>query len=324
MTRTNGSLTAPAIDLGIWPTPLHPAERLTVALGGSPIFVKRDDLSGLGAGGSKARKLRLLLAEARADDATVVLTQGGPQSNHCAQTAMAAAMVGMRSELFLWGEDPDTRTGNLRIDDLCNADVRFVASSGPEEVDAIIAERAEALRESGEKPYVIPVGGSNVLGVAGAVSGAAEMVEQADQLPGRVRVVVAAGSLGTIAGLIIGSWMFELDWEIDGVTVFLAAAEAESRLEDLLDESRSHLCPWAERRHNYRIVADQIGPGYGQPTEGGAEAQHLAARTEGLLLDPTYTSKAMAGLIDGVRSGRFGQDGAVVFWHTGGLAGLFQ
>ncbi len=313
-----------AATIGLLPTPLHPLPRLTELLSGPPIYIKREDLSGLGAGGNKARKLRLLLGEAVQTGATVVLTQGGPQSNHCAQTALAASMLRMDCELFLWGGDPGMQTGNLRIFEVAGARVHFVGDLGPDDLESLIDRRAAQLQEEGAVPYVIGVGGSSLLGISASMTGLEETVGQSEAIELPARLLVAAGSLGTMAGLVLGSWRLKLDWKIDGVTVFMPAPQAVEALESMLRAAHAELCPDAPPMDNYQIVPDQIGAGYGQPTLAAIEAQVLCARSEGILLDTTYTAKAMAGLIAGIRTGRYAKDGSIVFWHTGGLAGFFQ
>jgi len=322
-------MTSPALDgirssLGATATPLHHLSRLTEFLAGPPVYVKRDDLSGLAAGGNKARKLRALLPDAIRRGATVVLTQGGPQSNHCSQTALAAAMAGLRCELFVWGDEPAARTGNLRVEDLVGPRFHYVGDRTTADVDSLVAARARELVASGERPYVIGVGGSDPIGVRGAATVALELEDQTIDLKAPIRVVVAAGSMGTMAGLVLGSWAIDRPWFVDGVSVFMPAPDAAIRLENLLAASRGAICPKCTPKSNYRLIADQLGRGYGKPTEAGRDAQRLLAGLEGLILDLTYTAKAMAGLIGAMRAGDYDDDGAVVFWHTGGLAGFFS
>lgn len=313
----------PRLAIGLTPTPLHPLERLSARLGGPRLLVKREDLSGLGAGGNKARKLSFLLAEARAQGATVVLTLGGPQSNHCAQTACAAAMLGLRAELFFWDTDPGGRTGNLRVDTLLEARLVFTGTRDEGIMRDLMQARAEELRRAGETPYIIGLGGSDPLGAAGYASGIEEVMRQTEPGERPTHMVVAAGSLGTLAGLILGTWALELDSQVEGISVLWPAERARATLERVLDETRQLYFPRAMPRANYTITDAQLGPGYGHPTAAGAEATALAARLEGLILDGTYTAKAMADLIAGCRDGRYGPNDTVLFWHTGGLGGFF-
>lgn len=313
----------PRLPVGLTPTPLHPLERLSEHLGGPRLFAKREDLSGLCAGGNKARKLGFLLADAREKGATVVLTWGGVQSNSCAQTACAAAPLGMRAELFLSGEDPGTRAGNLRIAGLLGARLVFAGRRGEGAMLALLEERARELREEGEVPCVIGLGASDPLGVAGTAAAVGELARQTTNGPRPTHIVLAAGSMGTMAGLILGSWEHGLDVRVEGFSVLWPAEKARERLERLLEETRERHFPDAAPRDNYSVSDGQLGAGYGAPTEAGADGAALAARLEGLLLDRTYTAKAMAGLVAGCRTGRYGPMDNVVFWHTGGMGGFF-
>lgn len=293
---------------------------------GPELFVKREDLCGVAAGGNKFRKLGALLAEAKSQRATVVLTTGAPQSNHCAMTAITAAMHGLRAELYLQGPDPGPRPGNLMIDELATAAITFLGDCDDRERDDRIAARMDELRAAGEVPYLIPLGGSTPLGAAAYATAVSELTTQLGATqPGAgppTHLVVAAGSLGTTAGLILGTWAAGLDCQVHGYSVLWPDAEAARRLGDLLDAARRQYFPGIAARLNYRISGSQLGAGYGVPTAAGREATLLAARHDGLLLDPTYTAKAMAGLIEGIRNGDYAQGDRVVFFHTGGLAGL--
>lgn len=319
------SITAhlPRLPIGLTPTPLHALERLSAHLGVPRLLVKREDLSGLGAGGNKARKLSFLLAEARAQSATVVLTCGGPQSNHCAQTACAAGMVGVRAELFFWDDDPGFCTGNLRVDALLEARLVFTGTRDEGAMRERMHARAEELRRAGETPYIIGLGGSDPLGAAGYASGVEEVARQTQPGARPTHMVVAAGSLGTLAGIILGTWALEMECVVDGISVLWPAERARPALDHLLEETRARYFPAVAPRANYSIIDAQLGAGYGRPTAAGAEAAALVARLEGLVLDGTYTAKAMAGLIAGCRDGRYGSDDTVLFWHTGGIGGFF-
>lgn len=311
------------LPIGLFPTPLHPLENLSRHLGGPRILAKREDLSGLGPGGNKTRKLAYLMAEARERGATVVLTLGGPQSNHCTQTACAAATLGLRSELFFNAPDPGTRTGNLRVNEMVGARLHF---AGAREVDGLrdlVRERAEELRRAGEVPYTIDLGGSEPLGAAGYAPAIEEVVRQTESGRRPTHMVVAAGSVGTLAGIVLGTWVLGLDCSVHGFSVLWPVPKARGVLEGLLEETRRRYFPDVEPQDNYALTDDQLGDGYGVPTPAGREAAELAARLEGLVLDHTYTAKAMAGLIEGSRRGRYEPDDTVLFWHTGGLGGFF-
>lgn len=313
----------PRIALGVTPTPLHRLTGLMSALGPSPeLLAKREDLCGIAAGGNKIRKLAALLGHALSQHATVVLTTGGAQSNHCALTAIAAAMHGLRAELYLTGQQPPAPAGNLLIEDLAGAAVTFLGEASDRDRDDRIAARADELRASGEVPYLIPLGGSTPLGAAAYAAAVAELT---GQLGGQqvTHLVVAAGSLGTMAGLILGTWAHGLDCQVHGYTVLWPQPEAKTRLEELLDAARRQYFPAVTGRQNYQILGSQLGAGYGAPTAAGQDAARLAARHDGLLLDHTYTAKAMAGLIHGIRDGTYTHQHRIVFFHTGGLAGFF-
>ena len=313
----------PRIPLGLGPTPLHRLTGLMSAFDHGPeLLAKREDLYGIAAGGNKIRKLEALLGEAVSRHATVVLTTGGVQSNHCAQTAIAAAMHGLRAELYLTGQQPPVPAGNLLIDELAGAAVTFLGDCTDRDRDDRIAARADELRAQGEVPYPIPLGGSTPLGAAAY---AAAVTELAGQLGGQpvTHLVVAAGSLGTMAGLILGTWASGLDCQVHGYTVLWPQAEATTRLEGLLQAARRQYFPAVVARPNHQVLGSQLGAGYGAPTAAGRDAARLAGRHDGLLLDHTYTAKAMAGLIQGIRDGTYTRQDRIVFFHTGGLAGFF-
>src|ERR1039458_6978057 len=308
--------------LGISPTPLHRMPGLMSGFSDGPeVLVKREDLCGVAAGGCKVRKLRALLPEARARHATVILTTGFPQSNHCAMTAVAATMHGFRCEVFLRGPDPGTRTGNLLIEGLAGTAITFVGESSDDDVDSRLTARMAELRAAGEVPYLIPLGGSTPLGAAGYATAVPELTGQLGTVT-PTHLVTAAGSPGTMAGLILGVWAAGLDCEVHGYTVLWPESEALSRLDELLDAARREHFPAVTARRNYRVFGSQLGAGYGVPSPAAQEAARLAAHGDGILLDQTYTAKAMAGLIQGIRDGSYRQGDRVVFFHTGGLAGL--
>lgn len=325
--RWNGGLTLTglvpgSLSLGISPTPLHRLPGLESAFDHGPeLLVKREDLCGVAAGGNKIRKLRAILADAKSRRATVILTTGSPQSNHCAMTAVAAAGCGFRTELYLQGADPGTRTGNLLIEGLAEASLTFLGEASDLERDDRIAARMAELRAAGEVPYLIPLGGSTPLGAASYATAVPELVGQLGSRPA-THLVAAAGSLGTVAGLILGVWAAGLNCEVHGYSVLWPAEVATSRLRDLLGATRREYFPGVTARANYRVFGSQLGAGYGVPTSAGEEAMRLAARSDGLLLDPTYTAKAMSGLISGIRDATYRPGHRVVFFHTGGLAGL--
>ena len=295
------------VRLSRWPTPLQPAPRLAVALGLAPadLAVKRDDLTDLG-GGNKVRKLEHLLAEARAAGSTALVTSGGVQSNHARMTALAAARLGLRAVLVLSGDADPQRPGNLALAELAGAEV-VVVGSAAEVADRVAAE-ADRLRAAGEVPAVLPLGGSTATGARGYVEAAAELRAQAPDL---VTAVVAVGSGGTMAGLVAGL----------GADRVLGVDTGA--VDDPGDRVRELVAALGAPAGGLRVRTDQVGAGYGSITAGAAGAMRTAARTEGLLLDPVSTGKALAGLAAAVADGSVRPGERTVFVHTGGLPGLF-
>jgi len=313
------------VPLAHLPTPLEPLPALSRALGGPEIWVKRDDCTGLAGGGNKARKLEYLMADALARKADRIITAGGIQSNHARQTAAAAARLGLRCTLVLTDSVPDRSaayhgSANLLLDRLFGADLRFY--DGSADADAAMAEIAQSCAAAGERPYVIPIGGSNAIGARAYVDAAAELLDQATALGQSFsHAVLATGSGGTHAGLALGLATCGAEIPVLGISVSRARDAALERVRGLVESTAALL----GIGHEPEILVDDrfVGPGYGLPTDAMKEAVDLVARTEGLLLDPVYTGKAMAGLIALVREGRFAQGDQVLFWHTGGSIALF-
>ena len=326
--------TQPRIALATLPTPITDATRLRDALGGARacprILIKRDDLTSLGLGGNKARKLEYLVADALAQGATTLITTGAVQSNHARMTAAAAAVAGMRCVLVLTAttEQPAI-AGNLLLDKLYGAEIRLVPSIDPMlavgQDDAVVAEVAAEERAAGRVPYVIPVGGSSGVGVCGYVSGTAELLEQLSQSGITAsRLYYASGSRGTQAGLTLGARLCDAKYRLCGVAVSAGEPEKIERAKRIANEAATRL-GLPERLEFADLVTDQtqIGDGYGIPTDAALDAIRLLATTEAILLDPCYTSKAMAGMIDDIRSSEVAPSETVVFLHTGGMPALF-
>ncbi len=318
----------PRMALAHLPTPLEPLPRLSAALGGPRILVKRDDCTGLGLGGNKTRKLEFLMAEAQAQGADTVISTGGIQSNHVRQTAAAAAKLGLTCELVLtrvvpWGGADYELTGNIQLDRLFGAKVYL--RDGATDRGVAMQALADALRAEGKSPFMIPTGGSNATGALGYVAAAVELQAQFQDAGLQVDAIVhASSSCGTQAGLTAGFGELAPPVQVIGVDVDAnpAAVAAETRriaLEvwDLL-ELRGALPESA-----VLVESGYSGKAYGLPTDAMREAVSLTARLEGLLLDPVYSGKAMAGLIGMVRSGRFTSDETIVFIHSGGTPALF-
>lgn len=308
------------------PTPLHEAARLRDALGGRAhcprILLKRDDLTDLALGGNKARKLEFILPDARARGATVLVTTGGPQSNHARMTAAAASLAGMRAVLVLTGDHGGG--GNLVLDNLLGAETYIVPDEAAE--SAKLAAILDELRRAGERPFVVPLGGSCALGAIGYVLATREILQQleADNGPPPDRLYHASGSRGTQAGLELGARLFSAPWRVTGVAVSGGEVEKRDRAARIIAEAASLLDSTVEfDASELQTEQKYFGAGYGVPTREGTEAIRMLARTEGIFLDPVYTAKAMAGLIDHVRSGRLDPEGSVLFLHTGGVPALF-
>lgn len=318
----------PRVRLAHLPTPLERLPRLSEALG-IELWIKRDDCTGLAGGGNKTRKLEFLLGDAMAQGADTLVTQGAVQSNHVRQTAAAAAAHGMGCRIIL-----EERTGskahdylangNVLLDRLLGAEVRFVPGGAP--MPAELEIEAERVKAAGGRPYVIPGGGSNPIGALGYVDCAREIVVQADELDLKVdAIVTATGSAGTQAGLAAGLALMNLHWEVRLVGIGVRAPK--DRQEEMVfklacDTARQFDRDGIVYRECIHANCDYVGEGYGLVDQGVIDALKLAARTEGLLLDPVYSGKAMKGLIDLCRKGFFGTGDTVVFLHTGGAQGL--
>lgn len=301
-----------AVSLGTFPTPLEPAPRLAAALGlgEGRLWIKRDDLTGLGGGGNKVRKLERAIATALRDGADSLVTTGAAQSNHARLTAGAGARLGLPVTLVLSGK-PVPTTGNLLLDGLFGARIRWAGDLGPGELAAFADEAAAELKAAGAHPAVIPFGGSDRDGALAYADAARELRAQ---LPGDSVSVVALGSGGTMAGLVAGLGSSN----VLGVHVG-AVSDPRAVTAGLV----SAVTGEPVSPETLRVRIDQVGAGYSTLTEQAAEAIRLAARTEGIVLDPVYTGRAMAGLAAAVRDGDIGPETTVVFWHTGGLPGLF-
>jgi D-cysteine desulfhydrase family pyridoxal phosphate-dependent enzyme len=313
------------VSLAHLPTPLEAAPRLGAAFGLTRLWVKRDDATGLALGGNKARKLEYLMADALREGADTVLTCGGVQSNHARMTAAAATRLGMRAVLFLDDEEPPERQGNLLLDALLSAEVRFTPSDSLHGLYGRMERAAAELRAQGFRPYFIPVGGSTPLGCLGYVRAVRELAEQALERGIGVRTMVAAtGSTGTLAGLVLGARLFLPAARVIGISVSSPAERCRAKAARIASEAAALIEAGISFVPEEIAVMDQfIGEGYGVPTPEGQGALAIAARTEGLLMDPVYTGKALAGLRALALSHDIGRDEEVVFWHTGGAPALF-
>lgn len=316
----------PRLPLARLPTPIERLDRLSEHLAGPSIYVKRDDLTECACSGNKIRKLEFLLADAREKGGDIVLTCGGIQSNHARATAVAARRLGLDSFLLLRGEEPAEADGNLLIDRLVDAEIEWITPDQYSRRTELFADRSRRFREAGRRPYVIVEGGSDAVGAWGYVLAAMEIREQERELGVRFDwIVSAAGSGGTLAGLLAGKALAELAGEILAFAVCddtgYFQTRAGSILRELTDRFRLPLeIPPASDIH---VTDEYKGIGYGLATQEELETLRMVAALEGILLDPAYTNKAMHGLIAEIRRGRFLRTGNILFIHTGGIFSLF-
>lgn len=311
------------------PTPLEAMDRLSLTLGGPHLFIKRDDCTGLATGGNKARKLEFLMADAIAKRADVVITQGAIQSNHARQTAAIASKLNMKCALALENraesQDPlYLGSGNVLLDRLYGAEIScFPNGSDMQTATQELAEKYTAL---GQCPYVIPSGGSNQVGALGYVNCAFEIATQLREQGLRIDCLVhATGSGGTQAGLVVGFQMTEMKIPVLGISLSLPGPAQEEKVYDLVRQTSDYLgLKQISPKSDVLVNSDYIGDGHEIPTADMLNAITMAARYESILLDPTYTCKAMGALIDLiVNKHRFGKDENILFLHTGGNVGLF-
>jgi L-cysteate sulfo-lyase len=325
------------VRLAETPTPFEEAPRFSKVLGGPTVFLKRDDATGLALGGNKARKLELLMGEMLEQGADTVITCGGPQSNHARMTAAAARKLGVHPVLVLDGDDPGTRQGNLLLDHLLGAEIIF---SGSRSACDLLDEVRDKVASQGRKPYVVPLGGSSPLGALAYMECVEEIVAESKALGVSPKALyVASGSVGTLAGLIMGKVAFEAPFSVRGFAVSPGVEAKTERTVELMKESISllrsrvsHPGPDLCRLFDYgleglsalvNIDGSEVGEGYAIPTEAGLEAIRLLARNEGVLTDPVYTAKALAGLVRDARAGVYSKDDSVIFLHTGGVPSDF-
>lgn len=319
------------------PTALEHLPRLSAELGGPQIWIKRDDQLGLTQGGNKTRKLEFLIADALAQGADALVTVGGVQSNHCRLTLSAARREGLECHLVLEedlgadgqpvssesGGNPPTRNGNFLLFDLLGADSVEVHPNGHDLVSRAHTLAAE-LEAQGKTPYVIPVGGSNVTGALGYVDCAHELLAQFAEAELEVTsIVTPSGSTGMQSGLVVGLHQTGSQVPVTGINVSRTRADQEPKIVALVDETAEFLGLPPVPRDRSVGLGDYFGAGYALPTPGMVEAVRLFATTEGILLDPVYTGKAAAGMIDLIRQGKYNSDDTVVFMHSGGVPGLY-
>ncbi|MFQ5578771.1 MAG: D-cysteine desulfhydrase family protein [Anaerolineae bacterium] len=313
----------PRLRLAHLPTSLEPLPRLSGALGGPEVWVKRDDQTGLAGGGNKTRKLEYLAAAAQAEGCDTLITGGAAQSNHCRQTAAAAARLGLRCALVLGGH-PAEATGNVLLDQLLGAELVW---TGDIPRDAMMQATFEREQAAGRKPYLIPYGGSNPIGAAAYAAAVQELAGQlADRnLPPFDRIIFASSSGGTHAGLAVGARALNLPTQILGISIDKPEVELTGKIVARLATQTAALL---NLNHTFgaddlHANANYLGGGYGVMGTGETEAVNLFAKLEGVLLDPVYTGRAAAGMIDLIQKGVIGTGERVLFWHTGGMPALF-
>ncbi len=314
--------TLPRVSVAHLPTPLEEMPRLSEALGGPRLLVKRDDQTGLATGGNKVRKLEFLVADALEKGADTIITAGAAQSNHARQTAAAAARSGLGCCLVLTGQSPSRWNGNLLLDDLLGAEIRW---AGERDRSQVMEEVAQEMTRLGRRPYIIPIGGSNPVGAAGYVAAMLELMEQLAERDLRVdRLVFPTGSGGTHAGMMVGGKALGFAGQIEGISVGSTKEALKATLGELVADTAASLgLDLSFASEDFIVHDDYLGEGYARIGPPEREAIRLAARTEGLLVDPVYTGRALAGLIDLIRRDVFGPDETVLFWHTGGIPALF-
>ncbi|MEO6985027.1 MAG: D-cysteine desulfhydrase [Paralcaligenes sp.] len=320
----------PRIRLGHFPTPLEFMPNLTRHLGGPNLYIKRDDCTGLATGGNKTRKLEFLVADAIAQGADTLITQGAVQSNHARQTVAAAARVGMKCKILLEQRVPNAtedykQSGNVMLDLLMGGEIVARLPAGTDMQQAMETLAAD-LRRAGSKPYIIPGGGSTPIGALGYVACAQELLTQSFETGVRIdHVVHATGSAGTQAGLVVGLRASNSGIPVYGVSVRAPRQKQEENVWKLVQSTIDYMGLPVSSVERADVVAnsDYVGEGYGIPTDSMVEAVRLNAQLEAILLDPVYSGKGMAGLIDLVRTGHFKKGENIVFIHTGGAVGLF-
>ena len=318
----------PRVSLAHLPTPLEHLPRLSAALGGPDIYIKRDDCTGLATGGNKTRKLEFSMGEAVSLGADTIVTVGAVQSNHVRQTAAAACKLGLKCEVLLENRvidasDDYLHSGNVFLDRLYGANIREYDKG--KDFDAEMDAVAEEVRQAGGKPYIIPGGASNVVGALGYVNCAAELLTQANDT-GLVidHIVHATGSAGTQAGLLVGLNAMHSNIPLLGIGVNVDQETQEGRVFDLAVDTAEYIgASGIVAREDVVANCDYVGDGYGIPTTAMNDAVLKLARLEGILADPVYSGKGLAGLFDLVGNGFFGSTGNIVFIHTGGSVALF-
>ncbi len=309
----------PRLHLAHLPTPLEVLPRLTAELSGPKLFIKRDDLTGIAMGGNKVRKLEYLIAEAQANGARTLITMGAAQSNHARQTAALAAKLGFRCVLVLSREEHEIEDGNILLDRIYGAEIIWSERSSRDETLKSVFEENWKM---GERPYLIPLGGSNPIGTLGYYTAFEEYLSQETQVDW---MVVASSSGGTQAGLELGKRITQWEGKVLGINVGSDEKDLGFKIADLCQEAAERIGSGLKCNPAEIIVNDDYcGAGYGNPTGIEMEAIRLFAKLEGILLDPVYTGRAAAGMIDLIRNGFFKPGEKILIWHTGGVPAIFS
>lgn len=316
---------APRIELARLPTPLAPLDRLSAEIGGPRIWLKRDDLTDTTASGNKLRKLEFSVAQALEENASVLITCGGIQSNHCRATAVIAAKLGLKCQLLLRGKPADAPAdGNLLLDQLLGAEITYLSQQEWLDLDGAFAAAESGWREAGENPFSIPTGASDEIGLWGYIHACGELksdFEQASINPGHI--VSATGSGGTLGGLIIGKALSNLDAEMIAVNVCDDEAYFINKISGDIRKWESRYDHHLEAAPDINIIDGYVGPGYARADKHVFDTIRRVARLEGVIFDPVYTGKAFNAMLTEIDRGRFTGASDIVFLHTGGLFGLF-
>ena len=319
--------TIPRVALANLPTPLQEVPRLSAALDGPRILIKRDDLTGLALGGNKFRKLEFAMAEAKEKGADVVITTGGWQSNHATETAAAAAKLGMETYLVLFKGTHPEHQGNRLLCDLYGAEVEIFGDSLADQPEAMkrAEELATELRAKDRNPYVLPLGAETPAGNAGYVPAVSEICDQLRERGTSAQyLVISVGNGGTMAGLVLGAKYFKAPFQVIGISIVFKQDVVSRQIANKANQTAKLLeMDLTFDPEELTIYDDYRGEGHGIATKEGIEAIRLVARTEGIILDPLYTGKTMAGLIDLIRKGKFTAKDTVIFVHTGGIPAVF-
>ena len=315
----------PKESLAFLPTPLHPIKNLGDSLGLNSLWIKRDDQTGAAFGGNKTRKLEYVVGDAKANKADTLVTVGGVQSNHCRQTASVAASMGLRCILLLAGEEPETYTGNVLLSRFMGAEIKFYPDDAPMMLNNRLDEVMTTLIEFGLSPYAIPAGAAMPVGVIPYALATEELKTQFrehETFP--EKIVVATGTGGTLAGMIIGAHMLDLDVDIIGITVSRSAEETTERVQDLIERTIETYPEIEPFKPKINVDESFIGKGYGVLDDGVVSSLEMFAKMEGIILDPVYTGKAGLALIRMALAGDIAADTPTLFYHTGGQPALFS